>query len=101
MLWGCVEAKKVWKSYNDYLEKINCTHEKIVNYEDIYNVNNTSALSIIKLKIIQEMIQIIRPSGWTLEKIETIAMEMKNLELYNSKINHSMEITRRKWIKIK
>ena len=33
--------------------------------------------------------------------VEKIAMEMKNLELYNSKINHSMEKTRRKWIKIK
>ena len=100
MLWSCVEAKKVWKSYNDYLEKINCTHEKIENYEDIYKAHNISALSIIKLKIIQEMIQIIRPTGWTTEKTEKIAMEMKNLELYNSKINRNMEKTRRKWIKI-
>ena len=46
------------------------------------------------------MIQIIRPSGWTTEKTEKIAMEMKNLELYNSKINRNMEKTRRKWIKI-
>ena len=100
MLWECDEAKKVWKSYNDYLEKINYTHEKIEDYKDIYNTHNTSALSIIKMKIIQEMIQIIRPSGWTIEKIEKIAIEMKNLELYNSKINRSMEKTRRKWIKI-
>ena len=100
MLWSCVEANKVWKSYNAYLEKINYTQEKIENYEDIYKTHNTSALSIIKLKIIQEMIQIIRPSGWTTEKTEKIAMEMKNLELYNSKINRNMEKTRRKWIKI-
>ena len=101
MLWDCVEAKKVWKSYNDYLGKVNLTQEKIQNYKDIYNTHNTSALSIIKMKIIQEMIQIIRPSGWTIEKIEKIANEMKHLELYNSKTNHNMEKTRRKWIKIK
>ena len=101
MLWDCVEAKKVWKSYNDYLVKVNLTQEKIQNYKDIYNNHNTSALSIIKMKIIQEMIQIKRPTGWTIEKTEKIANEMKHLEIYNSIITHSVEKTRRKWIKIK
>ena len=35
------------------------------------------------MKIIQEMIQIERPRGWNLEKINLISKEIKKIELYN------------------
>jgi hypothetical protein len=49
------------------------------------------------MKIIQEMIQIKRPTGWTMETIRKIAMEMKNIELYNSKTNNSIDKMKKKW----
>ena len=35
------------------------------------------------MKIIQEMIQIQRPSGWNMEKINLISNDIKRIELYN------------------
>jgi hypothetical protein len=43
-------------------------------------------LSKIKMKVIQGMIQIERPTNWTIENIEKIANDIKNMELYNLKI---------------
>jgi hypothetical protein len=52
------------------------------------------------MKIIQEMIQIQRPMGWSMDNVEKIAKEMKNIELYNSKANNDFDKTRKKWNKI-
>jgi hypothetical protein len=46
-------------------------------------VGNTGYLSKVKMKIIQLMIQIERPRGWTIERIKEIANEINNIELYN------------------
>ena len=67
------------------------------NYKDVYNTPNISAISSVKMKIIQEMIQIKRPIGWTTETIRKTAMEMKNIELYNSKSNNCIEKAKKKW----
>ena len=64
------------------------SQEKIINYEDIYITRDISSLTAIKMKIIQEKIQINRPTGWTIENMEKIAKELKNIEIYNSKHNN-------------
>ena len=64
------------------------SQEKIINYEDIYITREISSLTAIKMKIIQEKIQINRPTGWTIENMEKIAKELKNIEIYNSKHNN-------------
>ena len=97
LLWECKEAKKIWINYNNYLQHIKYPQDKIETYQDVYLIPNISAISTVKMKIIQEMIQIKRPTGWTMETIRKIAMEMKNIELYNSKTNNSIDKMRRKW----
>ena len=52
------------------------------------------------MKIIQEMIQIKRQTGWSMDNVEKIAKDMKNIELYNSKANNNLDKTRKKWHKI-
>ena len=88
------------ESYNEYLQKIDYAQSKIQNYEEIYITQDISALSTVKMKIIQEMIQIQRPMGWSMDNVEKIAKEMKNIELYNSKANNNFDKTRKKWNKI-
>ena len=100
LLWECVEAKKVWNSYNQYLEKIDYPLGKIQNYEDIFTTQNLSPLSTVKMKIIQEMIQIIRPVEYSMDRVENIAKEMRNIELYNAMSINNLEKTKKKWIKI-
>ena len=101
LLWECEETKKVWKSYNEYLAKIKYEHGKIEKYEDIFSIQDISALSIIKMKIIKEMIQITRPTGWTLDNVEKIAKELKNIELYYSLSKHCITKNMQKWNRIK
>ena len=82
------------------IQKIDYAQSKIQNYEDIYITQDISALSTVKMKIIQEMIQIQRPMGWSMDNVEKIAKEMNNIELYNSKANNNFDKTRKKWNKI-
>ena len=51
LLWDCVEAKKVWRCFNEDMEKINNPQEKIENYEDIYITRNISSITTLKIKI--------------------------------------------------
>ena len=37
----------------------------------------------VKMKIIQEMIQIERPNGWNIDRINLISKEINKIELYN------------------
>ena len=58
MFWECVETKRVWKSYNDYLMSIGHLQDMILDYKEIFNVGNNRMISMIKVRVIQEMIQI-------------------------------------------
>ena len=52
------------------------------------------------MKIIQAMIQIVRPSGWTIERIKILAREHKYIEIYNSAAKMKLEVTQHMWRKI-
>ena len=86
LLWECVEARNIWELFNTWIVSNNPTVNMINVYQDIYNIDDCAHVCKVKMKIIQEMIQIERPSGWNLEQIRIISKELKNIELYNSKI---------------
>jgi hypothetical protein len=52
----------------------------------------------VKVKVIQGMIQIERPTNWTIEKIKKIANDIRQTELHNaSKQNKKLEVVKKKW----
>ena len=60
------------------------TASKVINeYKDIYHIDDCALMCKVKMKIIQEMIQIERPSGWNIERINSIINDIKKIELYN------------------
>ena len=73
------DAKKVNKN----------SRAKIVNdYQDIYNIDDCAHVCKVKMKIIQEMIQIERPRGWNIEQINILSKDIKRIEMYNKmKVN--------------
>jgi hypothetical protein len=71
--------------------------KKVLDYENIYKIGRISALSKIKLKVIQSMIQIDRPANWTKDNILKLANELKWVEIYNAKIVDKLEKTKTKW----
>ena len=48
---------------------------------------------MLKMKMVQAFIQIERPVGWTHERIQRMAMDLKMIELYNSVAKEKLEQT--------
>ena len=87
LLWGCVESRNIWEFFNIWILNNNPMSHLVNEYQDIYNIDDCAHVCKVKMKIIQEMIQIERPRGWNLERIDSISKEIKKIELYNKMIN--------------
>ena len=48
-------------------------------YQDVFNIDDCAHVCKVKMKIIQEMIQIERPRGWNLSQINLISNDIKKL----------------------
>ena len=84
LLWGCSESRNIWELFNTWItNNNNLISDRINEYQDIYKVKDCAHVCKVKMKIIQEMIQIDRPSGWSLDNVNLISKEIKRIELYN------------------
>ena len=86
LLWGCVESRNIWELFNIWIANNNPISTVINEYQDIYRIDDCAHVCKVKMKIIQEMIQIERPQGWNIEKINLISKDIKQIELYNKKM---------------
>ena len=66
LLWGCIEARIIWQLYNQFMAQRNFHNVEVKEHSDIFIVENISMLSKVKMRIIQNMINIICPTNWTL-----------------------------------
>jgi hypothetical protein len=97
LLWECYQANKVWSAFNAMMTNIGHYKDCVDSYENIYNHASSSAITTIKLKVIQELIQINRPINWNKEKALSVALEIVNIEKYNSKLNNQIKEFIAKW----
>ena len=97
LIWECREAKKVWMAYNEFVTQHDLQEEKIREYDNIFMIGKLGVLSTIKIRLIQEMIQIERPVNWSLEKIVKLVNEIKCIEMFNATKINKLEKTKRKW----
>ena len=56
---------------------------------------------MIKVRVIQAMIQIERPTGWGIERVRKLALELKCIEIYNGAVKSTKDVTKIKWEPIK
>ena len=63
-------------------------------------IGDTEVISIIKIRLIQEMIQIERPSNWSREKLLKLAKDIKTMEMYNAAKINKIEKIKLKWANI-
>jgi hypothetical protein len=59
-------------------------------YKQIYEVATIAGLTTIKIKIIQALIQIRRPTNWNCTNIESLINNFVKTERHNFKTNHLM-----------
>jgi len=97
LLWECAESKKIWKLYNDNLLKLQIQSMNILSYEDIYRTESMSTLSIIKTKLINEFIQIVRPRNWTMEKMVNLISNIRSIEIYNASKRNDLDKVVKLW----
>jgi hypothetical protein len=98
LLWECFESKNIWTIYNVILSDNGNNSYLILEYEDIYRTESNTIASLIKMKIIQEMIQIDRPKRWNKEILVQIILRMKELEIATVKSHRKDEMCN-KWNK--
>ena len=57
LLWECVESRNIWEFFNLWLFYNNPMSNNINEYQDIFNIDECAHVCKVKMKIIQEMIQ--------------------------------------------
>ena len=58
----------------------------------------------MKVSVIQAMIQIERPTGWRIDEVRKLAMELKCIEIFSSgvdqslSVNQSLRVAPKRWL---
>ena len=93
LLWECMEAGRIWEAYNIWVrnQAVFIRVKQLSEYKDIYEVDDNTQACKVKIKIIQELIQINRPRSWNLENINSIDRNIKAMEKYNKMLKKQIE----------
>jgi exonuclease III len=97
LLWECSHVINIWKIYNTFLKKLKLEHEMITKYDDVFSPGKSSAICLIKIKIIQELIQIERPKHWNDDNIKQISDKLLKIEKYNATVSKNVSKFITKW----
>ena len=57
--------------------------DKVLQYQDIFITPQKASITLIKIRIIQELIQIERPKNWSKETFNDKIKEIVRIEKYN------------------
>jgi exonuclease III len=85
LIWECAHSINIWKLYNEIINEA-CPNSKdsVETYESIFDSTEMPCINIIKLKVIQELIQIDRPKNWNKSKLIQVIKELISMEKYNA-----------------
>jgi hypothetical protein len=97
LLWDCPSSQLAWKNYNIILEDRNLGLDKIVSYEKVFDFGGTACATLIKLKIINEFIQIERPKHMSNSKILSVINQLIITEKYIAIKNQKLDKFKERW----
>jgi hypothetical protein len=97
LLWECSFSQLAWKNVNTILEEKNLGLDKIVSYEKIFDFGGTACATLIKLRIINEFIQIERPKHLAKSKICTLINQLIITEKYIAIKNQKFDKFKERW----
>jgi hypothetical protein len=88
----------MWLSFNKIIKESLSSNYKIERFEDIYNFDSGPVENVLKIKLINELIQIDKPKHLNKNKILSIMNDIKNTERYIAiKNNQSLIAFNKKW----
>ncbi len=85
--------------YNSFLKLIKKT-ESINQYSDIFNFGESACTDIIKIKIINKMIQKYRPRNLSIDNFKSKIGEIIRIKKYNACKNRNLRRFNSKWHEI-
>jgi hypothetical protein len=97
LLWECTQANNIWREYNKFLMKTSQQKDCVNDYQSIYSVAKTPATILIKIRVIQELIQMARPTCWNEEKMEALVKDLISTEKYIANKNYTVDKFFKKW----
>ena len=97
LLWECTHANNIWREYNKFLMKTSQQKDCVNDYQSIYSVAKTPATILIKIRVIQELIQMARPTCWNEEKMEAFVKDLISTEKYIANKNYTVDKFFKKW----
>jgi hypothetical protein len=100
LLWECRQSKMMWESFNSILCERGLNQFSIKNYDDVYKFNGTGVISTVKLKLINELIQIVRPTNMNVERVKMIIRNLQSTEKYIAKKNNDEDKYKKRWSSI-
>ena len=88
LLWECLDSKKIWDLFNVWIVNQSLTPLQISKYKDIFWVDDNARVCKVKIKIMHEMVQIIRLTMWNIKMIKYISIDIAEIESYGRKIQN-------------
>ena len=55
----CRESRRMWRAFNEYMGSIGHQH-RVTGYEEVFTIDGNRIISMIKVRVVQAMIQIER-----------------------------------------
>jgi exonuclease III len=97
LLWECREARRTWDIFNKVIKEHTTLNEKVQKYEDIFQMYENKVLNMVKVKLLQQSIQIKRISGWTDQTVIDLIIDLKKMEEFNARESHKMVKHKYRW----
>jgi hypothetical protein len=97
LLWECAHVKNIWSLFNNLMTQIENDQECVNNYQEVFQTCDFPAISIVKVKIIQALIQIERPMNWNNEKLLDTIKDLISVEHYNAIKSRTINKFKFKW----
>ena len=97
LFYQCTHSGVIWGLYNNLMKHCNYAKDLVSSYEDIFRVPDGAGITLIKIKVIQNMIQIARPKDWTDKLLSEMVNSLIRLEKHNYNINRNMNKFDLKW----
>ena len=97
LLWECTHVQNIWKLYNNLMAKLQLNNELVDSFKNIFETGQTQGACLVKIKVIQEMIQVERPRNWGNDNLIKIITDLIHIDSYNAKLNRTVEKFASKW----
>jgi hypothetical protein len=97
LLWECQQVRNIWLLFNNLMVNLNKQVDLVSSYDEVYNAASSSGTNLIKIRLIQELIQIDRPKNWGPEHIKRIITNLINTDKYNAIKSFSLAQHAIKW----